>query len=422
MKSIYVKRYILLLFSQCLNFGTALFNSILLTTMLSKEDYGMYKYGQSFLNMIAVFAQLGIPFSASRLLIRCETEAQEQKVIGITERLMLGISICFSLISYLGVICIQGMGGSVNSAIHYGIPAIFLIVLQQANLAMLQGTGKARGISVQTFMPPMIILVSLLISWSCFHGKIVFRHAWFIFCSAYLATHILTLFITKASLTSRCNEVFRDIKIELKKSGKNIYIGSLIGVASSYCIELILGYISGMEEYAVYSLALSLATALQTVPSAMGTVMFKRNANEERIAAKNIAITFFISGIAYVCFVVAIYTVSPVIFGDSYAGMKQMASILGIATVFYGLGDFFNRFISANGFGTYIQVGALLTGISNIAFSFILIRNWEVQGIITAKLVSGIIYLATMIYFYIKTVKGKRSKNIIAEAGKEVLK
>lgn len=401
------KQYIVLLFSQGLNFAAALFNNILLTKLMSESDFGSYKYGHNFLNLVGIIALFGLPYSASRLLAKTTSSIDERKIIGVTIQKMAAISIICSLFILCTLIIVISIGIKINLILFYCIPSIILMVLQQSQLAMLQGTGKVKGISIQTFVPSVFLLLTLLVCFGIGIKTLSLAYVWLIFCLGYLSAQFITFQITQPIFSRHEHEIKHALMEEYRANGKGVYFGSLLGVASTYCVNFILGTISDMAEYAVYALAWSLAAVLQMVPSVMGTVMFRTNAAAVRISHRNMIFTITVSGCAYFAFVLLLQVLIPILFPASYLDAKWMGAILGFAMILNGIGDFFNRFISANGHGNYIRNGAFITGLVNIFFSIVLLGTLKITGIIIARILASTAYLCMMIFYYIRVLKEK---------------
>ena len=400
-----IRRYIMLLFSQGMNFIAALLNNILLAQLMTEVDFGSYKYGHNFLSFITTIILFGLPYSASRLLAQNSSDARERKIIGTTIKNMITLSLAFSLLILAFIIVAGFIGVEVNSILFYCIPCITLIVLQQSQLTMLQGTGKIKGISIQTFVPSGVMLLCLLVFFVAGVRSLNFTSVWLLFCLGYLIAQVITLQITKPIFRGRDPDIQCELVQEYRINGRNIYLGSLLGVASTHCVNFILGSISEMSEYAVYALAWSLAAVLQMIPSAMGTVMFRKNAAAGRIPYKVIIFTGFFSGMLYFLFVGMLHIMIPILFPATYLDAIWMGAILGFAMIINGIGDFFNRFISANGYGNYIKNGALMTGIINIFGSVVFLKYWKIDGVIAVRVLASTAYLTMMIFYYIRVLK-----------------
>ena len=60
--------------------------------------------------------------------------------------------------------------------------------------------------------------------------------------------------------------------------------------------------------------------------------------------------------------IILIYPVVDFLFNEKYQSVATYASFLAFASTAHGLGDVFNRFVGAHGFGKYLRNGAFISG------------------------------------------------------------
>ena len=92
------------------------------------------------------------------------------------------------------------------------------------------------------------------------------------------------------------------------------------------------------------------------------------------------------------------------IFPAEYSRSYVYVVFLSLAYALYGLGDYFNKFISAHGYSNYIRTGAIVSGTTNLFISSIGIFFFKEIGLITGRIASGLFYLLTMVLYYKKLV------------------
>ena len=75
---------------------------------------------------------------------------------------------------------------------------------------------------------------------------------------------------------------------------------------------------------------------------------------------------------------------------------------MAFASTAHGLGDVFNRFVGAHGFGKYLRNGAFISG--GVAFiGYTLgVWLWGINGAITTRIAFAVTYMALMILYYNK--------------------
>ena len=82
--------------------------------------------------------------------------------------------------------------------------------------------------------------------------------------------------------------------------------------------------------------------------------------------------------------------------------------VASIGVLIYGMADFFNRFLGANGQGKALRNGALIVGISLLLMNLLLIPKYGAFGAAYTKVIAGVIYLINMLFYYFKFIKGKK--------------
>ena len=182
--------------------------------------------------------------------------------------------------------------------------------------------------------------------------------------------------------------------------GRHIYLGSLFAVVSTNVLNLAVGRMIGMAEYGVFGLAQSMAVPMQTIPSVVGTVLFKDSASQPRLGRRSSLLTFLVTACALASYVVALHLVFPLIFPPEYVRATTLSSYLAVAYAMFGIGDYFNRFLGAHGRGREIKYGAITAGIANLGIAAILLPAIGVMGVVISMASAAFIYLVLMAVFY----------------------
>ena len=95
-------------------------------------------------------------------------------------------------------------------------------------------------------------------------------------------------------------------------------------------------------------------------------------------------------------------------YGKEYGPVIQINYIVSIGVILYGFGDFFNRFLGANGQGRALRNAAFFVGGSLMVSSVLLIPKYGAYGAAYAKLIAGFIYLTTIYYNYLKFKRSRQ--------------
>jgi O-antigen/teichoic acid export membrane protein len=394
------RQYVVLLAANLLtvavNFGTVL----LLTRIMSQADFGYYRYALTFLAVVGVTAQFGIPYSTSVLLTRTHVDRSARQLITVATFAMLAVALAAVVALGLGLTALTGLGVKVNPALAIALPLVYVAILQLAYIEMLKGANKIAAISFQTIVPPAGLLVVAVVLWATHAEQVPFAVMLATYAATYTVVHLVTWWRYREPWRRALHETGPQLRQTVKSTGRHVYVGSLVAVMSGNLLNLILGHVIGMRDYALYGVALSMAVPMQMVPSIMGTVLFKQNASVGRLSARSTAATFAITGLGLAAYLLALRFAFPVVFPPEYARASGITMYLAAVYAVFGLGDFFNRFIGAHGFGTYIKRGAVIAGASNVTVSLSLMVPLGITGVIAGSATSATLYFAAMVFYY----------------------
>lgn len=403
------KKQILILYgSTIIGVLLGVVSSVINTRCLSPEKYGDVRYIQNLISFISSILLFGYLTSGSRLLALSKDENYSRKIRGAIVSIVL-ITVGLLSLSMLSLYVYSIINGHSNLSSLY-LVSVFLggnvILLNYINTSA-QGDNHIGRIAIARLLPSLIyVLLALL----------VYR--------SYSATPLLMLSLTNgisvlvlSILISTTKPDFSDIKQSLKllneenkKYGRQVYIGSLAGVSTSYIAGLTLSYYCiDNTNVGFYTLALTIATPLSLLPSIIGTTYFKQFANQKKISNKIIIGSVLMTVITLIIFIVMIDYVVQLLYSDSYKSVSTYASFLAIATSLHGLGDMFNRFLGAHGQGKQIRNGAIVCGIIITIGSVLLVCYWQIIGAIITKIIGSATYMTMMIYYYVKFTHKKKN-------------
>ena len=78
------------------------------------------------------------------------------------------------------------------------------------------------------------------------------------------------------------------------------------------------------------------------------------------------------------------------------------ALFLACASTAHGLGDVFNRFVGAHGFGKYLRNGAFISGVVALVGYTLGVWLWGINGAIATRIAFALTYMGLMVYYYNK--------------------
>ncbi|NPV51420.1 MAG: oligosaccharide flippase family protein [Candidatus Methanofastidiosum sp.] len=373
--------------------------NIVATKNIDPNAYGEYRYVVNYLLMIPGLINLGYPNSAGRIAAISQ-ETEQSKISGYGFTVSFITALIYILIS-IPLISVLNANEIINITWYaiYFTPYIILSTMQLTVKAILTGQNKIYSLSIFNLIPQTLIFIVVLVQ------IYVFRY-----------TNTLTLLIPYVVINGlaiiyriyKCNpirvkisESFLALKEENKRFGFKVYIGSIFGVIVGQVIGLISGSFVGMENYGYFSLAFSFVAPFQMLASTFGTVLYKSNVKRKRLSFQLFSFVIGFNLVAYLLFYIFIDYFFISIFSIEYIQSLSYMKVLALYGICLGLGDFINRFLGAKGYGKTLMTGAIFSGLSMIIAAIIFVPKFKVIGLIVAFMLSGLVYLLSMVTGYI---------------------
>jgi O-antigen/teichoic acid export membrane protein len=280
-------------------------------------------------------------------------------------------------------------------------PLIACFIFQACLNNLLQGAGKIYELSLFKILPSVLYLILIWGFMSIFEYTLthllVFQAVSFIF-------PILFFLYFCGGDKKTGFEVIENLKTQNSTHGFHVYLGSIVGVGSTYLASLIVAYYLDIKYVGFYGLAVTLCAPLQMIPSVIGTTFFKEFATYISIPRKVLVSTFLLSLVALIGFIVVIGWAVDLLYGDEYKEVIGLTRLMVFGYFFYGLGDFFNRFVSAKGKGRALKKVSITVGVINIVGFCILINLFGVIGGGVTIVISGCVYCLLLMFYYRQAV------------------
>ncbi len=399
------KKQILILYgSTIIGVLLGVISSVINTRNLSPEKFGDVRYIQNLISFISSILLFGYLTSGSRLLALSKDEEYSRKIRGAI------VSIVFFTIALLSLsmFCLY-MYSLINGANNLSplyLASVFLggnvILLNYINTSS-QGDNHIVRIAISRLLPTLVyIVVAILV-----YRRITATPLLMLCLYNGIAVFVLGVIIYSTKPD------FRNIKVSLKllneenkKYGRQVYIGSLAGVSTSYIAGITLSHFClDNTNVGFYTLALTIATPLSLLPSIIGTTYFRQFANQNRIGNKIIFSSVFMTVVTLVVFVILIDYIVQLLYDETYKSVSIYASYLAVATSLHGMGDMFNRFLGSHGLGKYLRNGAFVCGFIKILGSILLIYYFQIWGAIATVIMADFAYFLMMVKYYRLFVK-----------------
>lgn len=399
------KNQVLLLYgSTLLGIIIGVLSSVINTRSLVPELYGDVRYVQNIISFVSSLLFFGYFTSGSRLLAISRSETFSRGI--------RGVMCCILTVAILVVMLVMGGFSLINKYFsNTNMSGLFLAAIPFCgNVLMLnyvnttaQGDNHIGRIAVSRVVPSLLYCIIAYWAYS-YYGATPIRML-LLYNGIAVIVLLGVISSTKPSLNN-LRENFKTLDLENREYGFNIYLGSLVGVSSSYVSGITLGaFCDTNASVGFYTLAVTVSTPLMMLPGIIGTTYFKRFATQNYIEKKILLVSSLLTLLSCFVFILFIKYIVSVLYDESYSSVSIFASWLAVGMCFHGLGDMFNRFLGAHGQGRQIRNAAFSCGIITLLGSVILVYWGGIEGAICTKILSSLAYLVMLVYYYCSFIK-----------------
>ncbi len=379
------------------NYGTlavSLVTTILLTTQISEVDYGTYRYAINVAMMLVSFSNLGVYYSTARLLTGAD-EIRTRRLYSAT----IGILLVIVGVASLAVICaypiLSRKFEQLDQSLLWALPLFLVLMLQRMFVSMLKGSNRIAEIAIQTALPSVLAFAVYGVLW--LSGlRLTLPIALVIYFVSYLFTHVLTMRTLRVKVDRGVSEEAAAILKEQKRSGLELYKGSLLSVFSADAITVLVGALASRASYGAYSLALNVASPIMQIPATIGIIRFKDSASRSRITRRELLVVGLLGVMSLGALNILIRVVFGAVYDGGYAEAPGFAGVLSVGYLLHGFGDYLNNFLSSHGEGARVKRGAYVSGITQIALAAVMIPLWGIWGLAVSRVLASAAYLAAL--------------------------
>ncbi|HAQ61809.1 TPA: hypothetical protein DCR49_07425 [Candidatus Delongbacteria bacterium] len=406
-----VKQILALYGSMILGIVLGLVVSVFNTRFLGAEAFGDLKFVQSVYSFFAIIISFGFVVTASKLMAEKKNDAVRKELIGASVIITVILGIIFVIAIVIFAFFQKRFFTTDLSAVFLLLsPLFFIVPFTQSLESILQGENRIYELSFYRLFPHFIYLAGIIVLYKFDYINLVTA----------VALQLLSFGISSAIVIynlkpkySNLGTVYRLIFHENKKYGFQVFLGSIIGVASTQLGPIAISYFSvNNTDVGYYSLALTITMPLVLIPTVIGTSMFKEFANREVIPKKATQFTVLISIFSLIIFLIIIKQVIILLYSKEFVNAVNLAYIVAAGQIFHGFGNYYNRFLGSKGQGAYLRNGAISVGITNIAGFIFLVPFFGANGAAITKLSSGIVFTVSMLFYYKKYTNNDSKKTI----------
>lgn len=381
-------------------------SSIVNTRFLAPSEYGDVRYIQNIINFIAAFLLFGYFLSGSRLMALSSDHIYIRRIKGM---MIIILAIACMLLSIAMPVCYF---------LHADKPAfawLFILSMPVCAFPLLlnyidqttAGDNQIGRLSLARLLPYLVYIPIAYFVYSHFGAtsKKMILLQWGIYSLVYIC-----IIISTKPIFRNLKPVWKALHEENKNYGIQLYIGSLIMVATNYLAGISLGHFnSDNSEVGFYTLALTVTAPLAALPSIVGTTYFKKFATQPSIPTKVIWFTIVMTTVTCIIFLLLIHPIVTFLYTERYAIVGTYASFLSVGYCIHGIGDMFNRYLCSHGQGVAVRNASIANGAMKILGFTILVALFNTNGAIATTITCDLIYFLCLIYYYQKFTK--ESKN-----------
>lgn len=385
--------------------------SIVVTRYLGAKGYGDFKFIQSIFNFAIIIFTFGFFQAGNRALVLNNDKQKAKEYYGAELVITGGLYIIMSFFLLMYALFdsnIQAKG--LSNFLLFVIPFGWVFLLLRYFETLLQADNRIRLLAQLRLYPKIGFLIMAGSLYFIFRHLEINRLA--VVMSFYLVTEIVVYIIILLKIKvsfKNFKKRFLEIWNYNKSFGINIYLGSLFAIGFSQFSQILISYF-GIDNSGVgfYTLAITFTLPLTLIPNTIATTHYKDFSTYANIPKKLIIITVAFSLAALFSIWIIVPHFISYFYEDEFSSVITLNFIVSFGVVAHGFGDFFNRFLGANGQGVAIRNSAMIVGICVLLFNLLLIPHWGESGAAYTRLITGFIYLFMMLMYYFRYIKSSK--------------
>lgn len=392
------KQVILLYLSTLLGVLCGVLSSIINTRFLAPADYGDVRYVQNIINFIASLLLFGYFLSGSRLLALSTDERRSRTIRGCMFVILM-IVCTVLMLNVWGCSVWYEAGKPVIAHLFWvSVPVCcYPLFLNYINTVS-QGDNHIGRMAIARFLPTLLYIA---IAFPLYRregttSEQVIQLQWGLY------SVILFLIILSAHPTfGNLKRVFSELHKENRDYGLQLYIGSLVMVASNYLAGITLGYFNNDNtEVGFYTLALTVTSPLSLLPAIIGTTYFKKFATQPKIPVKILKGSILLTIGSCILFILFIRPVVVFLYSDTYRVVGTYAIWLAIGFSIHGFGDMINRYLGSHGQGRAIRNSSIANGVLKIFGYVVFVFFFNTAGALLTNVLCSLLYCAMLLIYY----------------------
>ena len=413
--SLRIRQVITLYMANIIGIPVMIVTSVILTRYLGPSSYGDYKFLANLFNLVIVFFTFGLFQAGNRALVLNNSPEKARKLYG-AELVILAILFLVMAIFLMGYAFFDHNIGEkgLRRILIWLIPFSWTFLLTRYCEVLFQADNRINLLASSRLLPQVLFALLILPLYLYFRNDTENKQA--IIWVLYLLAHISVLLY----IIYKVNPLFDDLRQNLneiwsfnKSYGFDVYVGTAFAVGFSQLTGIIISYFSENNAgVGFYSLAVTISLPLSFIPNVIATTHYKDFSTAIKIPRRLFLTTILLSGSALILTLLVVGPFVKIFYGIQFLPVISLTYIVSFGVVLSGMADFFNRFLGSHGKGKALRNSSIIVGLSLLVFNFTLIPAFGETGAAYTRVVSGLVYILCMYWFYRRELTGNRDKKL----------
>ncbi len=254
--------------------GLSFAGTVLNSSLLGATKFGDWKYLQSFVVLVSYLTNFGLYFSGGRLIAATNNPLKIRTYKGYLVYFALGgLGVIILTLLVCGFFFPKLLSESLFHVALLMMPLFFIHPLGFYFEAVYQGQKKLLALAAYRFLPSFFYVLLLYSLKSLSEGSIHYN-ALLMYGTSFIVCMVLLK--TDSPVFKWGTSEWKDLKMQHKSFGVQLYWGGLWSVGVIYLLPILVGFFNiDNKDVGHYSLALSFIMPLAILPSIVGTSNYK---------------------------------------------------------------------------------------------------------------------------------------------------
>lgn len=373
-----------------------------LTRQLGTEKYGIYSLLINIFTFSKVIFNFGFFQSAGRIVATTKDDVKCRHIYA------AAIAICFVLdllmnISIIIFLCLFNEYRYLLPILLITIPFNWIYLMQEFMELVLQGKNKIKLLSLSRLGPRILFLIWIIVN-IFFISSLTVKTNIEALLLSYVCVFLFNIIMLKP-IFAHVRENIGIIMEANRQFGFNIYIGSVFAVGvASFTGVLISYFVSDPSNVGFYNLSLQLATPLTLIPNILATVLFTRFVDDKEIDSKYEVLVIVLCIILALSLFLLSKPIVSLLYGDEFLTAADLLNYLVVGSLFYGIANFYNRFLLAKGKGRELRNASFVVGVVLLVSNILFLKHFGVVGAAYSYILAGIANCVCVLYYYRKLI------------------